>query len=319
MSNVVLPTIIQGRCWLVHNGATIHFQNGISIDEQVETFNPETDLGLMGERFKSRKFLISGDPIGALTSGNMDYFYSAFLTPTAVGRTLIPSDSTAKKIVIHSESEGKTYTFVRGALTQPPGLTLSPGAQAFAGAQWMAIGDVSVQPTNAAFYKTIASASVTDGTYDSSKIITDVYKGALSGGSAPLDAIGSMDGFKIGFTLGTKEILCGDVGVADLVCTGVGLNVNFAPSNLAESDYDTLIKLQNTGALVPGQPFGAVDFTITGTQSGWVFVCKTTGFKRGTRTYKVGDHRFNDVEGVNKRTFGTPGTPDPLLAYTAPS
>lgn len=315
MSNIVLPLVISGKCYVVVGGVHLYFQKGLTISEDVESWNPASDWGKTGERHKSRALKISGTPVGMLTTGILDYFYAALLSPsTKIGKTIITGAA-----VVHDLDSNLSYSVNKSGLFTPPTLTCSPLETLFGAATWLGIGDISVQPTNAAFLETLGTATA-DTTYDESKIITDIYSAALGARSTPYSAMGSLNGFKFSPSHEVKMFPSADVGWADAKLTDVGLGVSFVPSNLTDAQLNTLRLIQDTGALLPGQQYAKAgeDLIVTGTQVGWIFNAKQVGLKKIDRDFMIDGHRHKEAQLVNRQK-STTGVVQPLMAYTAPS
>jgi hypothetical protein len=49
MADIILPTIIQGPCYVTHGGVTTFVQKDISLTVNSESWNPESALGALGE------------------------------------------------------------------------------------------------------------------------------------------------------------------------------------------------------------------------------------------------------------------------------
>jgi hypothetical protein len=158
-----------------------------------------------------------------------------------------------------------------------------------------------------------------DTSFDETKIISDIYSAALGARSAPYNNMGGMDGFEVNFNLLTKEVPNSDVGIADIIKAGVGITVSFAPSNLTEAQVDTLCAIQDTVAVLPGQPYAKAnlpeDLVITGAVSAAVFTFKQMGAKKSNRTYQIGEHRHTGMDFVNARKWTT-GVGQALFSYT---
>jgi len=320
MSNVILPTLIQGPCYLVHGGIATYFKNGLQVSDEVQSWTPDSDFGKLGERHKSRTYKLSGVPVGMLTTGYLDYVYAAHKAPaTKIGHSIITGAA-----VICSLAESKTYSFNKAGIFTPPNLMAGPSGTIFEQITYLAIGDVSVQPTNAAFLKTITDSLTPDTTFDETKIVSDIYKGALGSRTSPFDGIGSMTGFKFNFSHDVKLIETGDVGIGDAILKDCGAGASFIPSNLTEANCDSLLGIQDTTAVLPGQEYGKgvsgakEDLVITGTQVGWVFTLKNAGAKKQDRQYLVGEHRHKELQFVNAPVTAA-GVRSAYFAYTAPS
>ena len=315
MSNpaIVTPTIIQGPAFVKTNSVVFYVEKDISLNPSVESWNPESTWGPLGERHKSRKDVLSFTPVGMVNSTIMNLVYAAFLAPSGkIGTSIYPGT-----VVISSLIENKTYTWARGGFSKPPGLVLSPTKTAFGSMEVTCIGAASTQPTDAAFWKTDTGAATADTTFDPTKVLSEIYSAALGARIAPYNALGAMDGFMLDFGFLTKDIPNSDVGIADTVITGLSLGVRFAPSNLTEDQVDTLLATQDTAAVLPGQAYGKLleDLVITSCVSGNIFTAKKIGAKNCTKIYAVGEHRFREIQFTNIRTFTT-GAPDAMFAYT---
>lgn len=325
-ASIVTPAIIQGPAYILHGGVAIYVEDDITVEEVVETWTPKSTFADIGERLKSRMFRITATPVGMVTTGLLNYFFAAHLAPqTYVGVSIIPGSNYA--LTICSITENKTYGYVRAGLSSPPDLFFGPSKTMFGRATWSAIGAAATAPTNANFLKAAIGTITPDTTFAASKIESDIYQGVLGALTAPLNSLGSMDGFGFKFGFKTKPIVASDVGIADIIldAQGFNLSVMFAPSNLTEAQVDTWLNYQGASAVLPGQALGgsatgAGDLVLTGITYGWVFTAKQVGPKSMKRIYKIGEHRFPNgaLEMVNQVTV-TAGVPNPLFAFTAGS
>lgn len=312
MGNVILPTIIQGPAWVLHGGLALYVQKDINLNENAESWNPTGAWGPLGERHKSRKDVVSFTLAGQIRAALLDYFYAAYLDPTKIGTSVLSGT-----VSIASLAENKTYIWQRGGITKPPGMLLKPTATAFGAMELTCIGAAAVQPLSATFWHAAQTTVAAETTFEESQIISDIYKAALGVRATPYDAMGGMDGFEIDFGYMVQEVPAADIGIGDIILSGLSTGVKFAPSNLTEAQADVLLGKQDTTATLPGMAYGrlAENLVITGTQIGWVFNVKSQGAKAGSRTYQIGEHRFKELMFVNNRTWTT-GVPDALFGYT---
>jgi len=320
LPSIVKPTIIQGPCYLLHGGIATYFKKGLQVSDEVQSWTPDSDFGKLGERHKSRVFKISGVPTGMLTSGYLDYVYAAHKSPgTKIGRTIITGAA-----VICSITESAQYSFNKAGIFTPPNLFAGPTSTAFEQVTYLAIGDLSKTPLDAAFLRTYTGSLTPDTTFDETKVISDLYSAALGTRTSPYNGMGSLNGFRITFSHDVKMIEAGDVGIGDAILKDCGAGASFIPSNLAESDIDTLLGIEGTAATLPGQEYGKgsggtkEDLVITGTQLGWAFTLKNAGAKKQDRQYLIGEHRHKELQFVNAPVSAS-GVRSPYFAYTAPS
>lgn len=322
MADIILPTILQGPAYITHGGVTTFVAGDVAVSLTRDTWNPETAQGPLGERLKATSAKVTLTPVGMLTAANLNYYYAAHLSPsTTVGRSALNG-----ALVIVSIPSAKSYSYAKGALVKPPNLQLGPGKTAFGSMDFLVIGDPAVQPLTAAQLKTSETAVDPLSTgFEEASITSDIYKAAW--GASPFDAMGSMDGFEIEFGQTMQNIMAGDIGIADVILTGLSIGATFMPSSLTETQIDTLLRIDGAEALLPGQeiargaaatPGTAKDLVITGTQLSGVFTAKAVGAKDAGFTYKMGEHRLKAVSFVNSRRWTT-GAETPLFAHSGVS
>lgn len=323
-ASIVNPSVIQGPAYIGHGGVILYVEEDIQVEELLESWNPKTTFGQAGARHKSRIFRLTFRPVGMLTAGLLDYFYAAHIAPqTYVGASIFPVSNYA--CTVFSIAENKTYGYVRAGIGAVPDLYCGPSASLFGQMSLICIGAAATAPTAANFIKaTSGTISEADTSFDPGKIKSDIYQGVLGSLSSPYNSLGGMDGFMVKFGYKPKNIPAGDVGIADIIldAEGFGIGLQFAPSNLTEAQVDTLVGYQGTGAVLPGQAYGASansgSMVLTGVTYGWVFTIGPLGAQSAKRIYQIGEHRFpkGAVEMVNALGVTT-GVPNPLFAFTA--
>lgn len=303
MSNPASPTIIQGPAIATFQGSSFYFKDSLTVAPQVETFMVGADLhGDIDERLKSISWKISGTPCGAV---NEDQLNVLLQIPT-VGRSLIETGN--ESLVIHSIN-GDKLTYHRACITGLPQLRLRPTETLLGPVEWTAIGKAATQPTDAAYFRTLASASFTDTTFDESEILTARY--IATWGASPFNAMTSLNGFTVDFTLGVTPISADDFGVVDLICSGIGAKASFAPASLTQANLDTLGRFQNTGALLPGESFAKGGTNLVIASDVFQITLSKCGPKVPGSKYAVGSHRHDVLEWATKQTW-TNGTRNAL-------
>ena len=325
-ANIITPSVIAGPAYITTGGVVVYVEKDIQVEDVAESWTPKTNFGDAGERHKSRMFRLTFKPVGMLTSTLLNWFYEAYLAPQGyIGQSIFPTSNYA--VTIYSVAENKTYGYTMGGIEAPPELTATPTQTLFGSMKLVCIGAKGISPTNANFIKqTSGLVGTPDTSFDFSKIKTDIYNGAITGLSSPFNSLGAMAGWQLKFGYKTKVIPSSDVGIADihLDSDGFGLKATFAPSNLTEANVDTLLGLQDTGAVLPGQSYGtaakAGDLVLTGQVFGWTFMAKQLGAKTAKRVYAIGEHRFpNGAIEMTNAMSQTGGVPNPLFAFTAGS
>lgn len=309
--DIALPLVIQGPAYVTFGGQTIYVKKDIALNQAPESWTLESSFGPLGQRHKSTKDVAQITPVGMISAGLLTLFYGAYTAPVgAIGKTVLSG-----AMCIGSLNDNKLYTWKRGGITKPPGLSLKPSATAFGPMEISCIGMNGVQPLTANWITAAEAALVADTTFDESKIVADIYVASLGARLAPFNAMGGMDGFDIEFGYDVVEIPNSDVGIADIVLSGLSTKCTFAPSNLSDTDLDTLLARQGPGAILPGQSYAKAGeaLKISGTQSGFDFTLANMGARRADRVYVIGEHRHKLIEFVNEVKH-TAGVMQPLLA-----
>lgn len=290
------PTIIQGPAIATFQGVAIYFRESITVTPQVQTFMVGTDFhGDIDERLQSLSYQITGTPCGAV---NEDQLNMLLAEPT-VGASIFATGNDS--LVIHSLA-GDKFTWHRVGITAIPQLRLRPTETLLGPVTWTAIGKAATQPTDAAYFRTLASQSFADTSFDESEILTARYQAAY-GASTPYDAMSSLNGFTVDFTLGTTPINADDFGIVDIIASSVMAKASFAPANLTQAQVDTLCRLQNTGAMLPGESFAKEGNTLVIASDVFQITLSKCGPKMGGQKFAVGSHRHDVIEWATKRTW----------------
>jgi hypothetical protein len=293
------PLTIQGPAIVTFNSMSYYVQKDVKVDYKRETFNPASAIwGEIGERHKSDMFEISFTPVGQLPStSNFTSKYYPY-TPSLVGKSILGG-----AVVIHSFSQGKTYTYHRGGITKMATLFLHPLKTLFGPMTMVAIGKAATDATDAAFMKTVATAAFADTSFDGAQVTTEIYEAAW-GPDAPYSAMGSHDGFEVEQTMSVKNLESADRGITDIILEKLGCTVKFPPSNLTHAQIDTLLNFQDAAVKRPGATLGGTnDLVITGTTL--TVTCVKVGPKGGGYIHELGVNEAQGVEFVNNMVFAS--------------
>jgi hypothetical protein len=320
MSNPILPTIIVSPAIVTWNGYSYYFKKGIKADFKRETFKVDSDLaGQFDERMKSQMTVVTGQPVGALSTASLNACFPYAVTQ--IGASIFGSTDLPLVIVTRfggTNNAGQTITYPRAAVTKLPQLRLKPTDTLFGEMEFTCLGDPTVQPNSANAWETIASATFADTTFDETQIITDIY--TASYGASPFNAIGSMAGFEVDITMAVNQITADDFGIVDMTLKELTAAAKFAPSNLTQAQVAALLAYQGSGYVQPGQSLSLAntDLVITGSGNGAHYLTATikkAGPKQATFMYDAAKHRFDAVEFTSKRTW-TSGAANALWTLT---
>ena len=310
MSVPVLPTFPQGPAAVIRDGYTWYSQAGIQSILRRETTNPDSDIGgKLGERHKSARQIISFTPVGEIES----LAKSFPLGVSDIGKSIFTASDVP--VVIHTYADGITHTFGRSGVSKMPSLFLSPNKTFMDAMEITCIGKRATLPTNATFWKAVASAAFTDASFDETKVKTDIYTAAY--GSSPFNAMGAIEGFKFEITQDNKDVMDDNVGVYDIILKSLAAMVTFRPNNLSEANIDTLLGMDDSTVKLPGQNLASAATDLVITSDSLVATLYKAGAKEFTAQYETGEGRPRDLVFVSKRTWTT-GVGNPLWDFTIP-
>jgi hypothetical protein len=316
MSTPVLPTVIRGPA-IIQFGSYSFYTAGDIRRRYVRTTNPTAAdfYGRVDETLASGMVDLEFTPAGEIES-LIKYFPfgpSNLVATSSIGNSILTGVCT-----IHTKA-GQTIAFNRAGISKSPTLTLGPRAMPYGSMTISAIGKAATQPTDAAFWKTIASLAFSDTGFDPSLIVKDIYSAELGSRSAPFDAMGARNGFEFEVAYELENAEDDNVGVADRILTGMTATCRFAPNNLTEAQVDELASLQGADAILPGQsisrgPSGtAEDLTIA--SDVLTAILHNAGVRSVEGGYGVKVDRNGNIEFAARMTF-TAGAPNPLFSLT---
>ena len=140
---------------------------------------------------------------------------------------------------------------------------------------------------------------------------------AAWGSAAPYNSMISQDGFTLTPSIVTQPISVDNYGIIDLAIKSLTATVQFKPANLTESQLDTLIQLQGSSALLPGQLFGDSGNDLVISSNLLVATLKQAAPVDYDLMYSTGKLRAGEVAFTAATTF-TNGAPNPLLTFSIP-
>lgn len=300
------PTVIQGPAIVTWNGYDFFTQGNVVIDYNYETWNPATAaFGKLGERLKSKMAQVSFTPAGMYTAATAAKYWPNNIAN--IGQSIFTAGLLP---VVVAPLTGSKVTFARGGIVKYPALKLSPLATLWKEMSFLCLGDPSLTMTNAAWIQAIA-ATVVPTTFNETQVLSPRYTATL--GAVFTNAEPDDEGFDIEPIFETKSMTLANYGRVDEIIISIGIRAKFKPLSLTEAQIETLIKLQNAGAVLPGDSLGTTDdLVITGT--GISLTLKQMGAMDAALLYGSGEWRQGEVAFVNKVKF-TAGAPSALFTF----
>lgn len=322
-----VPLRITGPAVAVFNGQTYYFQDGLKGSLKRNTENITVDnFGAIASVAKNFIVEFTGKPAGLL---NAAYLQSMF--PDA--RNLHGSSvfgSTDLPLIIWAQhpfngSDLNKVTWKRGAISKSPTLLCSATRGQIIGGEitftaLMASDFDLVAPT--AWYSAV-NAAFSGGALDIDLIRYARYTAALGVRSPPYDSMLAVDGFTLEATFGTKDIEVDNFGIIDRVydADSYVATCKFKPANLTKAQVDTLIRIQDTTALLPGDVIGGSNEDLVIDSDAFTVTLKNCDAASSEDLYQTGVLQRGEVTFINAAKFsgsGTGITVAPALVFTDP-
>ena len=308
------PVIIQGPAIVTFNGQSFYTKGGIKKTLKRDTFDVTTDAwGKVDERLTSQVTELSFTPagnIGTTAQLTAHFPYAA----SAIGQSIFNPAGGADLPLVIQTLAGETITYPRAAITKLPTLNLKATDTLLGEITFTALTSSSTQLTATGALKTNSTTAFSDTTFDPSKIFTAAYQAAW-GSTSPYNAMISTDGFEFSVDIGLKPVTVDVWGVVDMYLESIVATAKFAPANLTETQLDTLLNVQGTNAIVPGMSLAVAGTDLVISSAPLTVTLKNAGPKDADYIYTVGQHRFQGVQFISKRTFTT-GAANPLWIFS---
>lgn len=290
------PTIIAGPCVVQFNSQSYYSEGDVTVNLRRNTFNVVTAaFGTVDTRLSDQLCEISFKPVGALDAVAKYLPYAA----TQVGQLLI-NPASPKTVVVWGRDGVKT-TWSNGFISKLPEFTLS--------ATKTAVGDMTItcfaDPTKALdaadAWNATASAALADTTFDETKIVTPLYK--CTWGTTFVD-LESEDGFTFAVAMSTAVKKVDNYGNVNALLTDLVTTVRFKPAGKTLAQIYTALKLQNTGATVPGQSVAQSDDLVIAA-SPYTFTLAKAGLVGSAENYGLQSLRHGELMFANRKTWTT--------------
>jgi len=322
-----VPLRITGPAVVVFNGQTYYFQDGLRGSLKGNTANITVDnFGAIAAVHTDFIVEFTGRPAGLL---NAAYLGSMF--PDARnkhGSSVF--GSTDLPLIVWAQhpfngSDLNKVTWARGAISKSPTLLCSATKGQIIGGEmsFTALMASDFDMTAADAWYTAVNAAFSGGALDISLIRYARYTGALGVRTAPYDAMLAIDGFVLEATFATKDITVDNFGIIDRVydANSYVASCKFKPANMTKAEVDTLIRIQDTTALLPGDVIGGGNEDLVISSAAFTVTLKNCDAASSEDLYQTGVLQRGEVMFINAAKFlgsGTGITVDPALVFTDP-
>jgi len=321
-----IPLRITGPAVVVFNGITYYFQDGLKGSLKRNTANIVVDnFGAIAAVAENFIVEFTGKPAGLL---NAPYLESLF--PDARnnhGRSVFTSSDLPLIIWAQHPFDGSDLnkvTWKRGAISKSPTILCSATkGQIIQGEMtFTALMASDFDLTAADAWYSAVNAAFTGDTLDVDAIRYGRYTAALGVRSSPYDSMLAIDGFTLEATFNTKDIAVDNFGIIDRTydASAYVATCKFKPANLLKAEVDTLIRVQDTTALLPGDVIGGGNEDLVISSAAFVVTLSNCDASSSEDLYQTGVLQRGEVMFINalhRTGSGSGATIDPALTFAA--
>lgn len=322
-----VPLRITGPAVAIFNGVTYYFQDGLRGRLNRNTDNITVDnFGAIAAIAKDFIVEFTGKPAGVL-----DDTYLESMFPDARnkhGQSVF--GSTDLPLVIWAQhpfngSDLNKVTWKRGAISKSPGImcTATRGQIVSGEITFTALMASDFDLTAADAWYSAVNAAFTGDVLDVDNIRYARYTAALGVRSSPYDEMLAIDGFELEATFGTKDITVDNFGIIDRVydANSYIASCKFKPANLLKAEVDSLIQVQDTTALLPGDEIGGNNEDLVISSDRLVVTLKNCGALSSEDLYQTGVLQRGEVmflNAIHRTGSGSGATIDPAITFEVP-
>ncbi len=306
------------------NGVTYYFQDGLKGSLKRNTANIVVDnFGEIAQIAKDMIVEFTGKP-----AGRLDAAYLGSMFPDARnkhGSSIF--GSTDLPLIIWAQhpfngSDLNKVTWKRGAISKSPTILCTATRGQIIGGEitfTVLMASDFILTAASAWYSAVNAAFTAD-TLDIDEIRYGRYTAALGSRSSPYDSMLAIDGFNIEATFATKDIEVDNYGVIDRVydASSYTATCKFKPANLLKAEVDSLIQLQDTTALLPGDVIGGSNEDLVISSDAFIVTLSNCGALGSEDLYQTGVLQRGEVMFVNalhRTGSGSGATIDPALTF----
>lgn len=303
MAGINRTTILTGPALVTFAGQTFWSKGDVTVNVKNERLNIDTaHFGKVDERISDKRIEVSFEPSGAFSAA-----LAAVLWPyaaTAPGASIY--GATDRPLVVWAR-DGKKITVHNASVTGMPSIRLGVSKTMMGAIKFTGLLANSTDPSNAAAYYTLATATYPG---DTGFAVADIKTGAYASawGASPWDAFQTEDGWEISFGMQLAEQAVDAFGTVDMTLQGLTVSAKAMPVGPAESDI--MAKLAPNNAL--GGSIAALAAALNISATGiYVRVYNAamvdSGFVFGSQKKRIGATEWQATRTV------TAGAADPLF------
>jgi hypothetical protein len=310
-----IPLSIHGPAVVIFNGVTYYFKSGLKVSVKRTRAKIEVDaFGQIAEVAKDCIVEFTGTPSGSIRAA--DLAAQMPYLPSQIGQSIFGTADVP--LVVQTINDGSSILWQRGAISKyaPILLSAAHGTIYKGDMTFCCLMASSFTPTAGPAWKNITSSAFTDTTFDSSKVRMAQYAAAW-GAEAPYNSMLSQDGFLLSPIVTTENIPVDNYGIIDIALKSVTGIAQFKPANLTEAQIDTLIALQGSDAMLPGQAIGDGGNDLVISSNLLTATMKMAGAVDYQLLYATGKLRAGEVAFGAATTF-TNGAPNPIFTFSIP-
>lgn len=302
-------TFIAGPCTISFDSTIFNSKGDVAVKITPETFDVNASLhGLIDKRQKSLSAEVSFTPVGEVESLPKYFPYAV----ADVGKSIFAA--TDKPLIIQS-IDGRKYTFARAALIKMPQLKLAATDTIFGEMTFLCLRKSTVDPVTVDAFLKVEASAFADATFDETKITSPGYVAAY--GLTPYNAMESLNGFTVDIAMDIIRDNVDCFGCVGARLKSLSASAKFTPIGLTEADFVSLLALDNTLAIIPGQSVAkaGTDLVITGgaTPLAISITIHKAGIVNAGLAFGEAP-RLGELEFVTKRTW-TAGVANPLYTF----
>ncbi len=320
-----IPLRITGPAVAIFNGVTYYFQDGLKGSIKRNTGNIVVDnFGEIAQISKDLVVEYTGKPAGRLDATYLD---SMFPDPrNKHGQSIFGSSDVPLVIWAQNPfdmSDLNKVTWARGAIQKSPTVLCSATrGQIVSGEITFATLMKSdfILDAAGAWYDS-EYAAYTGDLLDPDEIRYGRYTATFGSDPTYADML-AIDGFTIEATFATKDIPVDNFGIIDRTydASSYTATCKFKPANLTDAEVTALIKLQDTGALLPGDVIGGTNEDLIIASDAFIVTLKNCGALGSESMYKTGELQRGEVQFINamhRTGSGSGATIDRALTFAA--